>query len=201
MTLIWNGLLFLTLLVPGVLLAASGASNSDPHQRIVTATEKFHAVIQRNPEEEVIATAYFATGMPVEEIRQSLHQVALTVKGFLHGTPSHSGGYTLNPGETVEQALSNYQRDHLHFLQMRMEMEDKMIASEQDQGVRAALIAHRQEAEQVKADVEQRGLRLIGVEFHGKARAIMEFKERNRFVRVVELKESGKPQPAVLPAR
>ena len=78
-------------------------------------------------------------------------------------------------------------------------MEDRMIATETNEEARKALTSHRKEAEQMKADFEMKGIRVIGLEIHGKIKEMADFKERNSFVQVVELKENGKPLPAILP--
>jgi hypothetical protein len=78
-------------------------------------------------------------------------------------------------GETVDDAIKNYRRDHLFFLQKRMELEDDMIATEANDELREAITKHRKEVEQMRADFEEKGLRIIGVEVSGKARDIQDF--------------------------
>lgn len=185
----------------GVSYAESGSATPATQQRITSAHEKFQQALVNAPEKEVEAAMYFANDMSLEQLRMSLRNVPLTVKGFLHGTPSYGGGYSLSPGETLDQAIANYRRDHLSFLQQRMQMEDRMVATETNEEARKALTSHRKEAEQMTSDLELRGIRVIGLELHGKTNVMADFQERNSFVRVVELKENGKPQPAILPPK
>jgi hypothetical protein len=194
--------LLLAICASGSSLAASGAAIPDPQQRIATAQEKFQSVVQHTPEKEVDASAYFTEGKSANEVRNSLANTPVAVRGFFHGaTPTGGGGYTLHATETLDDAFANYQREHLHFIKMRLDMTAKMEASETDETARNALAMHRKQAEQSKRDLEIHGLRIIGVELKGKAKAIKDFKEKNPFVRVVELKENGKPQPAILPTK
>ena len=75
-----------------------------------------------------------------------------------------------------------------------------MVATETNEEARKALVQHRKEAEQMASDFDLVGIRVVGLELHGKAKEIAGFKEKNSFVRVIELKEYGKPQSAILPA-
>lgn len=183
----------------GVSYAESGAVVSATQQRIVSAHEKFQEALTNAPEKEVEAAMFFTNDMSLEQLQISLRNAPLTIKGFLHGTPSYGGGYSLSLGETFDQATTNYRRDHHSFLQQRMQMEDRMVATETNEEARNALISHRKEAEQMASDFDLRGIRVIGLELHGKTRELADFKEKNSFVRAVELKENGKPQPAILP--
>ncbi len=168
-------------------------------ERISTARENFESVLQDTPDKDVSVTAFFTNDMSLEDVRASLSNSPLSVKGFRHGTQSYSGGYTLNPGETIDVAIVNYRNDHSFFLQKRMELEDSMLRTETDDGLRKAIVIHRKEADQMKTDFEKNGIRVIGVEFYGRVKDIQDFKEKNSFVRVLELKEKGKPQSAILP--
>jgi hypothetical protein len=87
----------------------------------------------------------------------------------------------------------------MFFLQKRMEMEDKMLVTATNADLHNAIIAHRKEADQMKADFDKNGIRVVGVEVGGRAKDIQDFKDRNAFVRVIELKENGKPQSAIVP--
>ncbi len=192
-------LLIVSFIYSGASYAESGSAVPSTQQRITSAYEKFQQALVKAPEKEVEAAMFFTNDMSLEQLQMSLRNVPLTVKGFLHGTPSYGGGYSLSPGETLDQAIANYRLDHLSFLQQRMQIEDRMVATETNEEARKALISHRKEAEQMKADFELRGIRIIGLELHGKIKEMADFKERNLFVQVVELKENGKSQPAILP--
>lgn len=189
-------LLSLWLIVPIVSFAAPPVS-----ERIKDAEETFGQVLKNTPEKEIRAAAFFTNDMSLENVRTAFGKSPLAVKGFRHGTQSYSGGYSLKQGETLDEAIVSYSRDHLFFLQKRMEIEDKALASETNNDLRKAMTDHRKEADQMKADFEKNGIRVIGVEVAGRARDVQDFKEENSFVRVIELTERGKPQSAIIPQR
>ncbi len=168
-------------------------------KRIQDAQEKFVQTVRDFPNKTVGVVVFFTNDMPLERVYNSVQNSLLEVKGFRHGTQSYSGGYTLKPDETLVEAIENYRRDHLFFLQKRSEIDSKILASETDADLRKAITSHRNEAKQMKQDFDEKGIRVIAIELHGKAKDIQDFKKKNSFVRVVELKEKGKPQPAIIP--
>lgn len=167
--------------------------------RIEQANAGFTQVLKNTPEKEVRVAVFFINDMSLQDVRMALSYSPLTVKGFRHGTNFYSGGYSLKQGETLDEAVVNYRRDHQFFLQKRIEMEDKMFVTATNAELRNAITAHRKEADQMKADFDKNGIRVVGVEVDGRAMDIQDFKEKNSFVRIVEIKENGKPQPAILP--
>lgn len=189
-----KALLLLSLIVPTVSFA------SPPMEaRIAKAEEDFGQVLKNTPEKEVRVAAFFTNDMSLESVRTVFSNSPLAVKGFRHGTQSYGGGYSFKQGETLDEATVNYRRDHLAFLQQRMELEDNVLATGINDDLRKAIVNHRKEADQMKVDFEKNGIRVVGVEVQGRAKDIQDFKEKNSFVRVIELKERGKPQSAILP--
>jgi hypothetical protein len=169
-------------------------------ERVAVAKAQFQDVLAKTPEKEVRVAAFFTNDVSLENVRDALRNSPnLVLKGFRHGTESYAGGYGLKSGETIDEAIVNYRRDHLFFLEKRMEMEDQMPSMATDETLKKAIIAHRKGSEQMKTDFEERGLRIIGVELSGKAKHIGNFKDETPFVRVVELQEGEKHQPAILP--
>lgn len=187
-------LLSLLLIVPIASFAASPVS-----VRVAEAEENFGQVLKNTPEKEIRAVAFFTNDMSLENVRTAFGKSPLVVKGFRHGTQSYSGGYSLKPGEILDEAIVSYKRDHLFFLQKRMEIEDKALAAETNDDLRTAMADHRKEADQMKADFEKNGIRVVGVEVTGRARDVQDFRAKNSFVRVIELIEHGKPQSAIVP--
>jgi len=192
-------LLVVSFIYCGVSYAESGSAVESIQQRISSADEKFQQALVNTPEKEMDVALFFTNDVSLGHLKRSLRNIPLTVKGFLHGTPSYGGGYSLGPGETLDQAIASYNRDHLHFLKERMQMEDKMFATETDEEARKALISHRKESEEMISDFKRRGIRIIGLDLYGKIKEISTFKEKNSFVRAIELKENGEPQSAILP--
>jgi hypothetical protein len=179
--------------------AQSGAQSATVSERIVVADERFKKLVSKTPDMIVDAAIFFTNDMSLEQLRMYLQHPGFQVKGFRHGTPSYAGGYTLLQGETLDQAIESYRRDHLAFLRQRMVLEDRMTATEQNREAREALLPHRKEAEQMIADFDKNGVRVIAIEARGKAKEIADFKEKVTFVRVIELTDAGTPQPAILP--
>ncbi|MDB5841730.1 MAG: hypothetical protein JWQ23_3682 [Herminiimonas sp.] len=168
-------------------------------RRIALADETFREELRNTPDKSIAATIFFANEMLLDRVREPLENAPLTIKGFLHGTPSDGGGYTLNPGETLDDAIANYRRDHLSVMEKIMESAARMAAVETDHEAREALISHLRKAEDMKFDLRQKGIRIVGVELYGKAKELADFRDKNSFVKVIELKVPGKPQPAILP--
>ena len=169
--------------------------------RVAAADEKFNQVVKNDPQKEVYVVMFFTNDMNLSDVRENFRRTSFKIKGFRHGTQSYAGGYSVAAGETLEQAIVNYERDHLFFLQTRMSAEEKMLTTNMDDQLRKAIVSHQKEAQQMKIDFQTHGLRIIGIELVGRAQALDTFKESNSFVRVVELKDQSAPQPAILPPK
>lgn len=187
------------LLLCSLVLPIASYSASSTEERILLAHDRFNQVLKKTPDKVIEVTAFFTNDITLDNLRIELQKVPLEIKGFRHGTQSYGGGYSLGANETLDEAVENYRRDHALFIEKRMGIEDNLLSTETDEGLRLALIKHRKEAEQMKQDFDERGLRIIGVELHGKARDIQNFKDEHGFVRVIEVVEKGKPQSAILP--
>ena len=188
-------LLFLCSLVFPIVSHSASSSEA----RVQVAQERFNQVLQKTPDKIIDVIAFFTNDITLENLHAEVQGKPFKVKGFRHGTQSYGGGYSLDTNETVDVAIENYRRDHALFIEKRMEIEDNLLSTETDESLRLALIKHRKEAEQMKQDFEERGLRIIGVELYGKAKDIQNFKDEHGFVRVIEVVEKGKPQSAILP--
>lgn len=187
------------LLLCSLVLPIASYSASSTEERILLAHDRFNQVLKKTPDKVIEVTAFFTNDITLDNLRIELQKVPLEIKGFRHGTQSYGGGYSLGANETLDEAVENYRRDHALFIEKRMGIEDNLLSTETDEGLRLALIKHRKEVEQMKQDFDERGLRIIGVELHGKARDIQNFKDEHGFVRVIEVVEKGKPQSAILP--
>lgn len=171
-------------------------------RRIAAAKEDFRQTALLTPEKRINAAIFFSNDMPLEQLRTLLvSERHLEIRGFRHGTQEYSGGYTIASGETIDQAIASYKRDHNLFLQRRIELEDKMAIKETDPARREAFAMHRRDAEQMQADFQAHGIRVVGLEVAGRAMDIQRLYAENKFIRVVEVTTVGKPQPAVLPLK
>lgn len=168
-------------------------------QRIANAQERFNAVLAQNPQQMVDAAIFFANDMSPDQVRSALDGGRFSVRGFRHGTQAYSGGYIFQQGENLNQAIQSYARDHILFLTRRVQMENQILNTEKDQKLREAVAAHHRDALQTKTDFEKHGLRIIGLDVSGRAADLQDFRIRKPFVRVIELKEKDRPQPAILP--
>lgn len=187
------------LLLCSLVFPVMSYATSSVEERILSAHERFDQVLKKTPDKVIEVTAFFTNDVTLENLRMELQKVPLKVKGFRHGTQSYSGGYSLSTNETVDEAIENYRRDHTLFIEKRMDIEDDLLSTEIDEGLRLALVRHRKKAEQMKHDFDEKGLRIIGVELRGKIKDIKNFKDKHGFVRVIEVTEKGKPQSAIFP--
>lgn len=78
-------------------------------------------------------------------------------------------------------------------------MEEKILRTETDPRLLEAVSVSLKQAEQMETDFEEHGLRIIGLDVSGHAADLQDFKGRRSFTRVIELKEAGRPQPAIVP--
>jgi len=191
----------LTTLILLLAFATSCLAQSQPSRRISEAQESFQLTLLSKPEEKVNAALFFSESMFLVRLKEVLAHTTLEIRAFRHGTQSYSGGYTFSAGESVEQAIANYSRDHSLFLQKRLELEDRMATTAQNYIESAAFESHRREAEQMQADYQANGIRVIGIEVAGAAKDIAAFQQENAFVRVIELTYRGVPQPAMIPGK
>jgi hypothetical protein len=162
---------------------------------------EFADLVQNDPHANVVAALYFMDEMPADDVVNSLHEGHLQVRSFSHGTSTSSGGYILQDGETVEEAVTAYKRDHGSFLDLEVEQLRQMIASERNQELREAFKTRQQEVIQRRGDFNAKGLSIIAVEVRGQAYEIDRYRQVHGFVRVVEIKKPNVPQPAIPPQR
>lgn len=182
-----------------LLLASFSASAvAADEERITSAQAKFKDVVTQSPQKMIPATIYFTNNMELEQVKSAVKGQQFAVNGFRHGTRSHSGGYTLKPSETLDEAMENYTQDHILFLEQRKKQEGDILRTETDANIRKAVISHLEEADKMSADFEEKGLRIIGIDLSGRAVDIQNFKEKNSFARVIELKEGGRSQSAII---
>lgn len=187
------------LLLYSLVFPITSYSASPVEERILLAHELFGQVLKNTPDKVIEVVVFFTNDITLENLHAEVRGKLFKVKGFRHGTQSYGGGYSFDTNETVDEAVENYRRDHAFFIEKRIEIVDSLLSKETDESLRLALTKHRKEAEQMKQDFDERGLRIIGVELHGKARDIQNFKDEHSFVRVIEVVEKGKPQSAILP--
>lgn len=168
--------------------------------RLASAKVALEQIVRDTPEKEIHAVAFFTNDMSLEDVRSTAQQSpAISVKGFRHGTTSYSGGYGIRHGETIEQAIANYKGAYALALTRRLEIETKAVGKLSEVAIKGAFAKRHKMTLQAKADFERNGLRIVGIEIYGKAKHLKAFGNATPFVRVIEPREVGKPQPAILP--
>ncbi len=177
-----------------IILFLAGCSDSE---RTLTAETQFQNVLSETPEKEVNVAVSFTNEITLETIRGALLDSLVTPKSFRHVTQSDSGGYGLKPGETIDEAIVNYRKQHQFFLEKRIEVENEMVKETTDEDFHKAVIAKNKETKKMKGNFSEDGLRITGVELYGEAEAIQNFMNKNSFVRVIELLEDGKKQSTI----
>jgi len=181
--------------------SAASELREDMGQRVRSAASEFREAVRNRPNQSARAVAYLTNSMGVREVQARVPR-GLAIRGFRHGSEINSGGYTLAPGESVDDAVASYERDHSLFLAVRSEQMRSLLEAEPgDEGMATAVQEGLRLNQQREDDFYQHGLRIIGVELEGRLRDMEQFRSSNGFVRVIELRDENKARPAILPNR
>lgn len=141
-------------------------------KRIETADSVFSQIVQETPNRVISTATFFSHSIAPEQLISKIAVANLKLKTFRHGNNEYSGGYVLRPGESYDQAVSNYRKMHLAFL--------KDVGHE------------------LSNPDEEANLCIIGADIEGEAIDLQSFRQKNDFVRVIETTEN-QPQPNILP--
>ncbi len=174
--------------------------NSKIEQHIKDASQKFAELVSQAPDESVKVVAHFTNSTTIDQIASIVSNRNLTVIGFRHRDGQGSGGYTLKPNETVEQALAQYRRDHALFMQREYEMVQRLsetTSTGEDPQETMALSMRLSDVQRRQFQFKARGLQIIGLELEGPAIAIDKFKKENNFINLMEISIKGVSQPSI----
>ncbi len=122
---------FITISFVGYLYARS--------QSFVYSDEVFQKILQNNPQKEVIATVIFPKGIKPESVHMLLRGKNVRVQAFRHSNVFGSGGYDLQDGENIEQAIATYKRDYVFFAK-RVELGTPRVTIEKNSEMQNALV-------------------------------------------------------------
>ncbi|MFC4257634.1 hypothetical protein ACFOZ5_01170 [Marinobacter lacisalsi] len=174
----------------------SAESLEQKENTIIEARSKLSRIVSTMPDKRYKAVAFFERDMQVEEAIESIKSQDITITGFRHGTPDNSGGYMMGENETIEEALANYRRDHVLFLERDAEFSQSVLNDPQsDADVKRAMSARLRKIHLRQADYVDRGLRIIGLEVSGASAELSKAWNSNpNSIRVLELVD-GKPVP------
>ena len=181
------------------MVRGGGNPKSVIQQRIEPAKSEFQQQIDNFPDREIVVTASFTRSMPIGDVveRASLHQ--LSIVGFRHGSVSHSGGYTLAPGESLEDAIVQYQHDAVFFTDQDLRNTESLMMTVADEAVRRALQERRAELSRRSQELKKVGLKILGVDLRGSGRDLQAFLQNNGIVRVLEVQHGSRRDAAILP--
>lgn len=168
-------------------------------QRIARSQAQFNDFARNFPEKETTVMASFTRPMEIEEVVASARALRLSIAGFLHGSATHSGGYTLQPGELVENAIAQYRRDAAFFTDEDIRINDEVVTSVTDKEVQNALRERRVDLLARKQELDRVGLKILGVEVRGKGADLSKFQSANTFVRVLEIQDGARKNAAIPP--
>tara|TARA_B100001964_G_C14227686_1_gene598456 strand:- start:1670 stop:2212 length:543 start_codon:yes stop_codon:yes gene_type:complete len=177
--------MFLATMMAGVVAAKPVTSNAK--QSAVNKNTQFYDLVSQSPYKNIRVKISFTNDVTLSDIQNVLHKEMVAVKAFYHGTSSYTGGYRLQEGETLEEAIASYQRDHIFFIKKRIEAEEMILQTTYDKTFQDAVIQHIREAVQMRVDFEKNGVRIIAIEVEGFAIDVAKFSQKNIFVHDVSL--------------
>lgn len=167
------------------------------HDRISEANAKFADTVLTMPDKNLDVVVFFSGDMPLKDTLAKLNGYSMDVHGFRHGTPEHSGGYSLRGDESVAEAEAQYRRDHEYFMEQDLIFTKKMMQDpSSDETMRTAWAARHNAILQRQEDYARNGMRIVGVELKGKAGEIDRFRKNNsERIKVIEMSDNRRPQP------
>ncbi len=169
-------------------------------QRVARSQAAFDEFVRNFPDQETTVLASFVRPMDIEEAVASARVHGLDITGFRHGSSPHSGGYTLAPGEVLDNAIAQYRHDASFFTNEDIRNTDEMIANVADKEVQQALRERRANLLVRKQELDRVGLKILGVEVRGKGAELSNFQKANTFVRVLEIQDGARKNAAISPS-
>jgi hypothetical protein len=180
--------------------ASGNAAPSLARQRLENGARALDAIVRERPDDSVGALASFTGERDIDEVVAHARRLGLTITGFRHGSRTHSGGYTLSPGESVEDAVAAYRRDLDWFPRRRAERMRRLAAETTDPDLSRSLAEHASELEARVDALNATGrVKVIGFELSGPAILVDEFRRTVSFVRGVELRSGSRHDAAISP--
>lgn len=133
-------------------------------------------------------------------VQERVLEANLQVEGFRHGDETHSGGYTIAPGQLLDDAMADYEAQIPQITDQHLANVTRMLHSVSDPELRVSLQQSRREFLRQKKALQKQGLQVIGLDLRGNGRALEHFKQTDSSVRVMELRSENRRNAAILPA-
>ena len=118
-------------------LVLLGATVSAAAQTPVTSQGQLADLAAKHPQEIVRAQTYFSHTMPIDNLsRRVASWDNVQVRGFRFAAPQEggmSGGYSMTPGQTVEEAITAQLEGHQAFLEILRKEGNEKLAKEVDE--------------------------------------------------------------------
>lgn len=168
-------------------------------ERIAEANRTFREAVTAFPEAEQAVTISFTQSLPLGVAVEKALIQGFQVEGFRHGDETHSGGYTIAPGQSLDDAIADYEAQIPQITDQHLANVTRMLRSVSDPELRASLQQSRREFLRQKKALQKQGLQVIGLDLRGKGRALEHFQQTDSSVRVVELRSGSRRNAAILP--
>lgn len=178
--------------------AAAAIGSQTIATRIARAHEGFASALEADPGRPIAALISFRTPKSAAEVVSDALAHGLRVQGFRHSDAAGSGGYTMKPGESIDQALARYNYDHRFFAQQQIVEQQRLLAQTDDPKIKEAL----REDLQLLTEREKSlgaGLQIVGVDLFGPAQVLSEYSNAHGYVRVVEVSTGTRINAAIRP--
>jgi hypothetical protein len=192
-------------LVALIALACDSSRSSTPdnarsiavRQRLARGNEEFSRVLLSGPRTQVhVLMSFTEPRRPDDAIREARHH-SLTITGFRHASLTNSGGYTLVPGESVDDAMKAYRRDSEIFTRMRLGRMEQLAPEALDPEMKDAYERQAKDASQRLSQLEASGVLISGIEAIGVAADVDSFRQATDFVRGIELQQGSRRNASV----
>lgn len=201
----FTGVALCKVLLPGGESFAGESSNRTElkaavQERVLEANRIFQETIAAFPEQEHAVTVSFTRSLPLKKAVEKAIARGLQVEGFRHGDATHSGGYTIAPGQPLDDAMADYEVQIPQFLDQHLTNIKRMLSTVSDPELRAALQQSRREFIRQKKAYQKQGMQVIGLDLRGNGRDLEQFQQTDSSVRVMELRSESRRNAAILPA-
>lgn len=174
------------LLFAAAIFSASSAYAEQPSMPDALS-EKFSDILLANPGAYVQVILHMRHEVPLKGISQMFESSSVFVKSLRHRSLAGEGGYGVGEGEALSEVVKNYERDHLHFLEERLNDEQKMLDSIQQPGLRKAILSHIETAKRAKSEHQKKGLQVTHIAVTGSAEAVQDVVRRTPAVSHIEM--------------
>lgn len=168
-------------------------------ERITEANRTFQATVAAFPEQEHEVTVSFTHAFPLKKATEKALAQGFHVEGFRHGDETHSGGYMIAPGQSLDDATADYETQIPQITDQHLANVTRMLRSVSDPELRASLQQSRREFLRQKKALQKQGLQVIGLDLRGKGKDLEQLQQTDSSIRVIELRDGSRRNAAILP--